>query len=230
MNGGVRDWGGLLAWAIIILVISFNTTKHQWFDSIGAGNKALFWSTLLGPLMAAVGWYVAANENYRKNRLLELERQERDHQGIVRQVNMLLRVVIKNLEPFFFIFTAIQLDDVIETWRRLTDLLHDRASAVALTDADFLALEAFWSRLGKMITMAQQEMVRWGTTTSTEYPQSQDERKDYLRQLFADPLPLLQRAVNTLGAPDVHQEMFNLRQDAIEFEQMMATRINRGRL
>lgn len=112
VNRGFKDWGGLFVWAFVLLVVIFEQTKHLWFDSIGAANKPLFWTTLLGPVVAAIGWYVAANENYRKNRELEVERQDRDHRGILRQVNMLLRVVIKNLRGAF-----LSLPSTTRTWR-----------------------------------------------------------------------------------------------------------------
>ena len=67
-----------------------------------------------GPVVAAIGWYVAANENYKKNRSLETQREERERRGVIRQANLLLRVVIKNLEPFFYAFKSLQLNDV---WR-----------------------------------------------------------------------------------------------------------------
>ena len=62
--------------------------------------------TVLGPVVAAIGWYVAANQNYKKNRSLETQREERERRGVVRQANLLLRVVIKNLEPFFYTLRA----------------------------------------------------------------------------------------------------------------------------
>jgi hypothetical protein len=183
--------------------------------------------TVLGPAVAAIGWYVAANENYKKNRSLETERQARERRGVVRQANLLLRVAIKNLEPFFYVFTNLQLNDVLSTWNKLTDLLYDRASAVALTDADYRALEAFWSRFGKMIAMAQSETRRWeaGGEAAQGYPATSDERRSYLGQLFADPLSLLEEAVNTLGDDDVREEFADLRRHADEFKQTMEARI-----
>lgn len=174
---------------------------------------------VLGPAVAAIGWYVAANENYKKNRSLETERQARERRGVVRQANLLLRVAIKNLEPFFYIFTNLQLNDVLSTWNKLTDLLHDRASAVALTDADYRALEAFWSRLGKMIAMAQSETRKWeaGGEDARAYPATSEERRLYLGQLFSDPLGLLEEAVNTLGDEDVKRDFVELQRHANEF-------------
>ena len=92
-------------------------------------------------------------------------------------------------------FKSLQLNDVVATWKRLTDLLYDRASAVALTDEDYRALEAFWSRFGKMIAMAQLETRKWeeGGEKARGYPSSDDERRYYLGKLFFDPLGLLGR-------------------------------------
>jgi hypothetical protein len=181
---------------------------------------------VLGPLVAATGWYVAANENYKKNRALEEQRQERERRGVVRQINLLLRVVIKNLTPFFYVYTNLQLNDVLATWNKLTDLLHDRASAIALTDEDYLALEAFWSRFGKMIAMAQDEARKWeaGGENAREYPSTPEERRLYLGQLFSDPLGLLEQAVNALGDEDVRRDFAELQGHAEIFMETMTQR------
>ena len=160
---------------------------------------------------------------------METERQERERRGVVRQANLLLRVVIKNLEPFFYVFTNLQLNDVLSTWNKLTDLLHDRASAVALTDVDYRALEAFWSRFGKMIAMAQDETRKWeeGGESAREYPSTPEERRLYLGQLFSDPLGLLEEAVNTLGDEDVRRDFAELQRHA---ETLMETMTQRAEL
>jgi hypothetical protein len=193
-------YGGVIALVVVGLTIAFVMTKHLWFDGIGAPSKALFWTTLLGPTVAALGWYVAANENYRNSRNLELEKQERERKGVLRQANLLLRMAIKSLDDFFWIFKSPSLHYALLTWNRLSELLYDRASATALSDADYHALEDFWSRFGKMIGMAQDEMQKWTTEEHEhDYPATPDERHDYLGQLFADPLPLLEKAVTAFG-------------------------------
>lgn len=206
----------------------FVATKHLWFDSIAAGDKALFWSTLLGPAVAALGWYVAANQNYLKNRQLELERQQRERKGVLRQANLLLRMAIKSLDDFFWIFKSPNLDYALLTWNRLSELLYDRASATALSDADYHALEDFWSRFGKMIGMAQDEMQKWTMEEHKhDYPATADERRDYLAQLFADPLPLLEEAVNTFGDAKLLADFGATKKHAAKFKSAMDAKLQR---
>lgn len=225
------DWDGVIAWAIVGAIVVFTLTKHVWFDGIPAGDKALFWSTLLGPAMAALGWYIAANQNYLKNRQLELERQQHERKGVLRQANLLLRMAIKSVDDFFWIFKSPGLDYALLTWNRLSELLYDRASAIALSDADYHALEDFWSRFGKMIGMAQDEVRRWTTEEHKhDYPATPDQRQDYLAQLFADPLPLLAKAVNTFGDAKLRADFDATKKHAAKFKSAMDVKLQRADL
>jgi len=225
----LEDWGGLIAWAILGAIVAFAATKHLWFDAIPAGDKALFWSTLLGPAVAALGWYVAAHENYRKNRQLETERHERERRGVVRQVNLLLRMAVKSLDDFFWIFKSPQLSYALLTWNRLSELLYDRASATSLSDSDYRALEEFWSRFGKMIAMAEDEFQRWTNPEAEhDYPATPDERQDYLAQLFIDALFPLEKVVTLLGDDSVQKEFADTKRHAAKFRSIMNYKLKRA--
>lgn len=219
MRQSIRDWGGLATWFLLFLIVLFVETKHIWFDSIGSGDKALFWSTLLGPLVAAIGWYVAANQNYSKSRQLELDKEERERKGVLRQANLILRLAIRNLTPFFFSFMTLQLNDVLSTWNRLTDLLHDRGSALAFTHADYRALEAFWSRLGRDIVLAQEEFARWAEgRTPDDYPSTPKDSRVYLGQVFESSAVQLLDAISVLGDTEAREDFRSLQKAVQDFD------------
>lgn len=51
------DYWGLVAWGLIIAVLTFVFTKHLWFDLLSPDNKALFWTNVfvaVGTLALAV--------------------------------------------------------------------------------------------------------------------------------------------------------------------------------
>jgi hypothetical protein len=47
-NGLVKralsDWAGLVAWVVVVAVVTFISTKRLWFDGLHPGEKALFWT------------------------------------------------------------------------------------------------------------------------------------------------------------------------------------------
>ena len=53
------DLLGLIPWLVVVSVTAFVTTKHLWFDTISADNKALFWTNLVTAL-ATLGLFSVA--------------------------------------------------------------------------------------------------------------------------------------------------------------------------
>lgn len=139
MKRSHNDWTGTLVWLLLGLGALFVGTKHLWFDGLTKSEKALFWTTLLGPVVAAIGWYVAASENFRRSRELEADKNERERRGAIRRINLLLRGAVHGLDSFFWAFKPLQLDSALTTWTQLRDLLQDPAAATALNNADYRA-------------------------------------------------------------------------------------------
>lgn len=63
----VQRYGGLLCWGILLLTAVFIGTKHEWFDAIAEGEKALFWTNVFvagGTLLLALGTFASLGELY----------------------------------------------------------------------------------------------------------------------------------------------------------------------
>jgi hypothetical protein len=71
-NRSWRDALGLIPWALLVLVVAFDATKQQWFDTISPDNKALFWASVataagtLGLLAVAVVAAVVAWRQFKE--------------------------------------------------------------------------------------------------------------------------------------------------------------------
>lgn len=70
-------------------------------------------------------------------------------------------------------------------------------------------------------------MQRWtaGGEAAQGYPATSDERRQYLGQLFADPLNLLKKVVGLIGDGDVRREFPETESHAVEFKEAMEARI-----
>jgi hypothetical protein len=174
-----------------------------------------WWGVLITAIVSAVGWFVGAragaNANYEKNRELQTQREDRERKGSLRRANGLLRIAIKSLEPFFYSFKNLQFNDVLRAWHKLEDLLDEPNTAIAL-EPDYPVLEDFLATFGRSIAMAQQESEKWDDPTSSSHNRPDRERRVYLADLFATPIPELQSAVEAVGSADVRADFTKLKQ------------------
>lgn len=81
------DLGGLIAWLVIIVVVSFVATKHIWFDALKDSDKALFWTNVavaIGTLaLAGVTWW-----NVRQTSAVIASEDRRHQQGFAPLVEL----------------------------------------------------------------------------------------------------------------------------------------------
>lgn len=162
--------------------------------------------TVIGLILVAVGWYAAATANYRRSRQLEETRDARERRGVERQARTLLRMAIKNIEPFFYDFKSLQLEDATVTWTWIRDFIRDRMAATALSDELYDALENFWSEFGQDIAIAQSETRRWQGEVRAASDQDIRDRRNFLAQCFRAALPALGTAVEALGDARLREE------------------------
>lgn len=100
-------------------------------------------------LAAAVGWFVAALLGYMFNLRLERQRREHDRNGTKRQMRALLRRLLAVIDPFFWSFKNLQLNDSLAMYEQFYVRMSDRQAAATLNDREYDSMDDVLTRMGK---------------------------------------------------------------------------------
>lgn len=163
-------------------------------------------SASIAATVAALGWFVAARQNYRYAHLLDLQREKRNAEGHRNILVADLRTIAIRLRPWFFTFTSVNVDDLLPLYQTLLNDLRDKDFAKAISPVEYTALFALLDRFGRDVAY-QQSLLR-------EALESDPTRDEDLRQKtvvnFTQTAWLLVKASKALGAEDLTNEAKDL--------------------
>lgn len=170
--------------------------------------------TVLPIIAAAVGWFLAAWFAFLFNRRLERERGEHERRGTQRQMRTLLRRLLAVMDPFFWPFKTLQLNDAVVTYQQLLEHLSERQTAIALDDDEYDAMDSLLARYGQMVALAQTFWREWEEQNRENPGATERQRRiwtDHLRRMcaecFEDALGSMDAAVELFG-DDAVTELF----------------------
>lgn len=136
----------------------------------------------------------------------------------------LLRRIMGVMDPFFWSFKALQLNDAVATYNQISERLSDRKTAVLLEDDEYEAMDATLTRFGQMVALSQrhcadEEEKATENPAAAEHNASRrgDELRLFLAQAFRDAMIPLEQAIQSLGDDGLRAQYEELRTRADEF-------------
>ncbi len=105
-------------------------------------------SASIAAVVAAVGWFVAANRNYHFQHKLQVEREAREAAGFRRIIVADVRMITMRLEPWLSSFARMRLDDLVGVYRALENDLRDKAIVSSLDAGQYEVLFRLLDQFG----------------------------------------------------------------------------------
>lgn len=136
----------------------------------------------------------------------------------------ILRRLLAVIDPFFWPFKRLQLNDAIVAYQQILERLSERQTAVALSDEEYDAMDALLARYGQMVALAQTFWREW-EDQNREHPDAAENQQriwtEHLRRMcaecFEDVLESMEPAVALFGDETVSGAYESMKQRAKEF-------------